>query len=85
MKKYKINKTKKARISEKEILKYKNFNRLSHAYQKMTKRPRIPLYKNPKAFLVLVIIALLAWVLAEISDQQKEKEEKERQGIEQNR
>ncbi len=73
MKEYKLNKDYKE-PSEKDVRKYKDFGKLSHAYEKMTKRPK-PLYKNPKIFLALVIIALLAWLLAEEFSENKKSDE----------
>lgn len=65
MKKYKLNKDlKKEQLSDEEILKYKDFSRLTHHYDKVTKRPSKPLYKNPYMFFVLVLIILLALLLA---------------------
>lgn len=65
MKEYKINNDSKAIPSDEEINRHKDFSKLSHAYQSFTKRPKLPLYKNPKVFIALVLIALLAWLIAE--------------------
>ena len=53
MKKYKINSAKKKpnKITEKDILKYKNFNSLLVSYNDITKRKKLPLYRNKKVFL----------------------------------
>ncbi len=73
MKEYKLNKDYKEPTQE-DVRKYKDFGKLSHAYENMTKRPK-PLYKNPKVFLALVIIALLAWLIAEeFTDKEASKE-----------
>ncbi len=64
MKKYKLHKGQPESLREEDILKYKDFGRLRHQYDQVTKRPKQPLYKNPYMFLVLVIIILLALMLA---------------------
>lgn len=65
MKKYKLNKeAKNEQISDEEIYKYKDFSRLTHHYDRVTKRPKKPLYKNPIMFFVLVLIILLMLILA---------------------
>ena len=63
MKKYKIDKDQN-QLSDKELSKFKDFSKLSASYEKMTRRPK-PLYRNPKAFFVLAMIAVVAWLVAE--------------------
>ncbi len=64
MKKYKINRSKDENIpSDEEIFKYKDFGSLKYNYDKITKPPK-PLYKDPKAFLFLVVIIIIAWLLS---------------------
>ncbi len=65
MKKYRLDKEHKE-LSEQEVLKYKNFGKLVYNYHIAT-RPlyKKPLYKDPKAFIVIVIIVLLAILVAE--------------------
>ena len=77
MKKYKINSenTSDRKPSEDKILKYKNFKVVMEDYQKMTRPPK-PLYKNPKAFIALVLIALLAWLVSSEFQEKKEGNEK---------
>lgn len=58
MKNYKIIKEKKE-VTDSDIDKYKSFSQLSQSYQRHTKRPRVPLYKNKWSFIALVIIILL--------------------------
>lgn len=58
------NKEKKTPTPE-EIAKYKDFAKLSHEYDKMVKRPKVPIYKDKRTFLVLLLIALLAYLIAE--------------------
>ena len=65
MKKYKINSNPKKpkKITEKDILKYKNFNSLMVNYNDITKRKKLPLYRNKKVFLFLILLALVAYLL----------------------
>jgi len=67
MKKYKLNKDKKQEeLSSEEIRKYKDFGKLVHNYEKATKPIyKKPLYKDPKTFIILLIIVLLAYLIAE--------------------
>ena len=53
-------------VPDEVINNHKDFRALITDYQKVTKRPRQPLYKNPKVFLALVLIALLAWLLSSL-------------------
>jgi hypothetical protein len=46
-----------------QIRKHKDFARLSHEYDRLTKRPRKPLYKDPKLFLLIFIILLILFVV----------------------
>ena len=65
MKKYKINKDKKSpEITDEQIMKYKNFDSLFVSYKNITKRQKIPIYKNKKIFLFLILLALVAYVLS---------------------
>ena len=66
MTKYKINRDKEPDIPTKEEMeKYKDFSRLSANYDKFTKRSKLPLYKDKRFFLALVIIALIAYLLSQ--------------------
>lgn len=73
MKKYKLNNEKKPIIpSDSTIAKHKDFGRLFHEYENITKRPKKPLYKNPKFFLFLIIVGLLAYIIfEEINESEK--------------
>ena len=65
MKKYKINKDKKSpELNDEQIMKYKNFESLFVSYKDLTKRQKIPIYKNKKIFLFLILLALVAYVLS---------------------
>lgn len=55
-------------LTEAEIARYRDPKRLLFNYQKAVRRPQRPLYKDPKAFIALLLIVLLAWVLSEASE-----------------
>lgn len=66
MTKYKINRDKEPKIPTKEQMeKYKDFSRLTANYDKFTKRPKLPLYKDKRFFLALIVIALIAYLLSQ--------------------
>lgn len=70
--KYKI-KVGETQVPEKVIEKHKNFAEVMTSYREIT-RPwyKIPLYKNPKAFLGLVMIVALAFLVFEaVSEEEK--------------
>ncbi len=55
--------------SGEEVRRYKDSARLLYNYQQAkTLMHRKPLYRDPKAFIALVILVLLAVLLSEISD-----------------
>ncbi len=64
MRKFKIN-TSKSNLepTQEQILRYKNFNALSQNHKKISKRPKKPLYKDPKMFLFIVLLGLIALLL----------------------
>lgn len=60
--------------SDDKINRHKDFKKLHGNYQRMTKPLyKTPLYKNPKVFLVLLLILVLAYVIAEMRDDDKKK------------
>ncbi|MBL1280543.1 MAG: hypothetical protein COA33_009735 [Fluviicola sp.] len=61
MRKFKLNKEKKdLSPSEAQIKRQKDFSRLHHDYEKLTKRGKKPLYKDPKLFILLFLLGLIA-------------------------
>jgi hypothetical protein len=55
--------------ADEELARYRNAERLQYNYQRATQAlHRRPLYKDPKAFLALLLIVLLAWFLSEVAD-----------------
>ncbi|MCG3167577.1 MAG: hypothetical protein POELPBGB_03371 [Bacteroidia bacterium] len=73
MSKYKFDKNKKPLPGDDEISKYKDFGKLIHNYQRATKPLyHKPLYKQPKVFIFLVMIVLLALLIAHLSEKEKQ-------------
>lgn len=58
--------------TEAEVARYRDFGRLLHNYQRMT-RPlyRRPLHRDPKTFLVILIIVLMAILVSEAVDRER--------------
>lgn len=72
MTKYKFN-IDKPDPSDEKIDRHKDFGKLQANYNRMTKPLyKTPLYKNPKVFLVLLLILVLAYVIAEFTAEKKE-------------
>jgi len=60
MRKFRLNTNAKSQEPTKEqIVRYKDFTGISHRYDRITKRPKKPLYKDPKLLLFLLIIGLI--------------------------
>lgn len=82
MRKYKVNREQPVKLPSKEAIeKYKDFSRLTHDYDKIVKRPKVPLYKDKRMFFVLLLVALMAILLAQAA--KEEKAEDEKNGVEQ--
>jgi hypothetical protein len=76
MKKYKLNKDYVEKApTEQETESFKDFGQLTHAYDNVVKRPKKPLYKNPKAFLGLLLIILITWLVFEEVRKERDKSE----------
>ncbi len=74
MKKYRLDREH-SELSDQEVLKYKDYGKLVYNYHIAT-RPlyKKPLYKDPKVFIALVILVLLAiWIAEEVSKDAKDK------------
>ena len=68
MKKYKIHKRKKKlALSEEQIKKYQNFDKLFVDYNDLTKRKKTPLHKSKKRFLYLLLLALAAYIISQFT------------------
>jgi hypothetical protein len=60
MRKFILNKDKKeSNPTPEQIKRQKDFSRLHHDYEKLTKRGKKPLYQDPKLFMLLLIIGIL--------------------------
>lgn len=51
--------------TEAEIARYRDPKRLIYNYTKAVQRPKRPLYKDSKAFILLLLIVLLAYLISE--------------------
>jgi zona occludens toxin (predicted ATPase) len=45
--------------TKEQLVRYKDFASLSHKYERLAKRPKKPLYRDPKLFLLLLILGLM--------------------------
>lgn len=60
MRKFTLNKDKKDHSpTQEQIQRQKDFSRLHHDYEKLTKRGKKPLYRDPKLFLFFLVIAII--------------------------
>lgn len=76
MRKYKVNREQPVKLPSKEAIeKYKDFSRLTHDYDKIVKRPKVPLYKDKRMFFVLLFVALMAILLAQAAKEEEAQEE----------
>lgn len=48
-----------------EIARYRDPKRLIYNYTKAVQRPKRPLYKDPKAFILLLFIVFIAYLISE--------------------
>ena len=64
MRKFTLNKDKKKLTpSEEQIKRQKDFSRLHHDYEKIVKRGKRPIYRDPKLFMLLFIILLILFLM----------------------
>ncbi len=62
---------------EDQIARHKDFGKIMHNYQRMTNPLyRTPLYRYRKVFLVVLLVLLVAWLIAEYGDEQKGNKDK---------
>lgn len=60
MRKFSVNREKKSLEPTKEqIQRHKDFSRLHHEYERLTKRGKKPIFRDPKLYLLAVIIGIL--------------------------
>jgi len=59
-------------LTDAEIARYRDPKRLLYNYQRARNLlHRKPLYKDPKAFLALLLIVLLAWFISEVTEKER--------------
>ena len=64
MRKFKLNTDKKdLSPTEAQIKRQKDFSRLHHDYEKLTKRGKKPLYRDPKIFILLFLLGLIMFLV----------------------
>ena len=64
MRKFTLNKEKKDLTPTKpQGERQKDFSRLHHEYERLTKRGKRPLYKDPKLFLLLFLLGIIVLLL----------------------
>ena len=84
MRSYKVNRKETPKVPSKEAIeKYKDFSALSHEYDKMVKRPKVPLYRDKKMFLVLLLIALVAILMTQMGEEEGAEKDSESTNTEQ--
>lgn len=60
MRKFSVNTKKKSTLpTDEQIQRQKDFARLHHEYERLTKRGKKPLYKDPKLFLLILILGIV--------------------------
>jgi hypothetical protein len=55
--------------TDQEIARYADGKRLIYNYHRAIRRPNVPIYRDPKAFIALLIIVLLTWLITEVADE----------------
>jgi hypothetical protein len=64
MRKFSVNREKESLEPTKEqIQRHKDFSRLHHEYERLTKRGKKPIFRDPKLYLLMVIIGILLLLL----------------------
>ena len=72
MRKYKINRDTERKLPPHAVSdKFKDFDKIRMQHSDITKRPKQPLYKNKKLFMLLILIAVVAWVVSESIEEEK--------------
>lgn len=70
---YRISSQGRTEPTDQDLARYRDTKRLLYTYQKAVSRPQVPMYRDPKAFLTLLLILLLAWFLSEVVQEKQEK------------
>ena len=64
MRKFTLNTNKKKLTpTDEQIKRQKDFSRLHHSYEKVVKRGKRPLYRDPKLFILLFVIGLVIFLM----------------------
>tara|TARA_B110000285_G_C14790461_1_gene452791 strand:+ start:384 stop:590 length:207 start_codon:yes stop_codon:yes gene_type:complete len=64
MRKFKLNTDKKdLSPTEAQIQRQKDFSRLHHDYEKLTKRGKKPFYKDPKLLILIFLIGIILYLI----------------------
>lgn len=64
MRKFSINKEKKnLEPTEAQIKRQKDFSRLHHEYERLTKRGKKPIFRDPKLYLLIVLIGIILFLI----------------------
>lgn len=65
---------------EEKIAEHRDFGRVMHNYQRMTNPLyRTPLYRYRKIFLGLLLVLVVAFIVSEYGNEQKEEQKKQKQ------
>ncbi|MEY3237408.1 MAG: hypothetical protein RI883_1509 [Bacteroidota bacterium] len=60
MRKFSINREKKnLEPSDEQIKRHKDFSRIHHNYERLTKRGKHPIFKDPKLYLLIVLLGII--------------------------
>ncbi len=63
MRKFRINRENNVGPTEEQIARQKDFSRLHHEYERLTKRNKKPIYRDPKLYLLFVLIAIILMLI----------------------
>jgi hypothetical protein len=64
MRKFSVNREKESLEPTKEqIQRHKDFSRLHHEYERLSKRGKKPIYRDPKLYLLFVLIGIIMLLL----------------------
>lgn len=64
MRKFSINRdNKNLEPTDEQIKRHKDFSRLHHDYERLTKRGKKPIYRDPKLYLLFVLIGIILFLI----------------------
>ena len=83
MRRYKVNREQPVKLPSKEAIeKHKDFSRLTHDYDRLVKRPKVPLYRDKKMLIFVIILALMAILIAQAMKEDAEANEQGEDNVE---